>query len=107
MDIQKVFIKQAKGGKDSFTKSCYVYVLVGSDFNEASVGELKRSNDVSNKLQMSLPHSTSRKLAVRVSQSHMGRLVGQDEFSEGVLGITGEDSAFAFLFKICKLKYPS
>jgi hypothetical protein len=71
----------------------YLYIwIVGSDFNEASVGELKRSDDTTNKLQMSLPHGTSRKLAVRVSQSRIGQLgLGQDEFSEGVLGITNNN----------------
>lgn len=50
---------------------------------------------------MSLPHGTSRKLAVRVSQSHVGKLgLGQDEFTEGVLGITYNGSGWqmALLF---------
>ncbi|KAI7896605.1 subunit 17 of mediator complex-domain-containing protein [Mucor mucedo] len=67
----------------------YGFTEVGSDFNEASVGELKRSGDNSNKLQMALPHSTARKVGVRVSQSHTGKLgLGQDAFSEGILGIS-------------------
>ncbi|OAD02892.1 hypothetical protein MUCCIDRAFT_162495 [Mucor lusitanicus CBS 277.49] len=69
----------------------YGYTEVGSDFNEQSVGELKRSEDDSEQdlLQMSLPHGTCRKVAVRISQSHMGKLGlgGQNEFSEGILGI--------------------
>lgn len=38
---------------------------------------------------MALPHSTARKVGVRVSQSHTGKLgLGQDAFSEGILGIS-------------------
>lgn len=63
-------------------------MVVGSDFNEASVGELKRSGDSSNKLYMSLPHSTPRNVSVHVSQSETGKLgLLQDAFSEGILGI--------------------
>ncbi|KAL9558840.1 hypothetical protein MBANPS3_000702 [Mucor bainieri] len=71
----------------------YGYAEVGSDFNEQSVGELKRASDNddddSQLLQLSLPHGTCRKVAVRISQSHMGKLGlgGQHEFSEGMLGI--------------------
>lgn len=62
--------------------------IVGSDFNEASVGELKRADDNSKKLQMSLPHGNPKKVTVRISQSHTGKLgLGQQSFSEGVLGI--------------------
>ncbi|KAG1117426.1 hypothetical protein G6F42_013441 [Rhizopus arrhizus] len=41
---------------------------------------------------MSLPHGTCRKVAVRISKSHMGKLGlgGQNEFSEGILGILEE-----------------
>ncbi|GAA5808183.1 hypothetical protein MFLAVUS_001568 [Mucor flavus] len=66
----------------------YGFAEVGSDFNEASVGELKRSGDNSNKLHMSLPHSTPRNVSVHVSQSETGKLgLLQDAFSEGILGI--------------------
>lgn len=66
------------------------FLTVGSDFNEASVGELKRAtSDSSKKLQMSLPHGNSKRVAVRISQSHTGKLgLGQQAFSEGMLGIT-------------------
>lgn len=61
---------------------------MGSDFNEASVGELKRAEDNSKKLQMSLPHGKPKKVSVRISQSHTGKLgLGQQSFSEGILGI--------------------
>ncbi|KAI9365228.1 subunit 17 of mediator complex-domain-containing protein [Pilaira anomala] len=67
----------------------YGFTEVGSDFNEASVGELKRSGDNSNKLHMSLPHSTPRKVSVHVSQSETGKLgLLQDAFSEDILGIS-------------------
>lgn len=53
------------------------------------MGELKRSGDNSNKLQMSLPHSTPRKVSVNVNQSETGKLgLLQDAFSEGLLGIS-------------------
>lgn len=84
----------------------YGYSEVGSDFNEQSIGELKRSSDVdengddddtsNNLLQMSLPHGACRKVAVRISQSHMGKLGlgGQNEFSEGILGILEQQDAY-------------
>ncbi|CAO3639955.1 unnamed protein product [Mucor hiemalis] len=66
----------------------YGFTEVGSDFNEASVGELKRAEDNSKKLQMSLPHGKPKKVSVRISQSHTGKLgLGQQSFSEGILGI--------------------
>lgn len=69
----------------------YGYTEVGSDFKEQSVGELKRASDEddSHLLQMSLPHGTCRKVAVRISQSHMGKLGlgGQHESEQGILGM--------------------
>ncbi|KAI8088072.1 subunit 17 of mediator complex-domain-containing protein [Gilbertella persicaria] len=71
----------------------YGFAEVGSDFNEASIGELKRANDTnSSKLQMSLPHANPRRVVVSVSQSHMGQLgIGRQEFSEGILGMTDRE----------------
>lgn len=70
-------------------QNCHLtFFKVGSDFNEASVGELKRADDNSKKLQMSLPHGNPKKVTVRISQSHTGKLgLGRQSFSEGVLGI--------------------
>ncbi|CEP13960.1 hypothetical protein [Parasitella parasitica] len=77
----------------------YGYADVGSDFNEQSVGELKRTSEddetSDSMLEMSLPHDTCRKVAVRISQSHMGKLGlgGQADFSEGMLGILEDRDA--------------
>ena len=67
----------------------YGFAEVGSDFNEASVGELKRAGDASKKLELALPHSNSKKMMVRIHQSHTGKLnLGQKAYSEGMLGMT-------------------
>lgn len=71
----------------------YGFGQVGSDFQEASMGELRRSVDESKHLQLALPHGTSKRLAVRINQSHTAGLVGgQKAFSEGILGISSSSS---------------
>lgn len=66
--------------------------LVGSDFIETAVGEMKRAEDNSDQLQLALPHGTPRKMAVRIDQSNMGRLgLGKNDFSEGILGMMNEE----------------
>ncbi|KAI8367103.1 subunit 17 of mediator complex-domain-containing protein [Blakeslea trispora] len=70
----------------------YGFAEIGSDFNESSMGELKRANDTAeNNLQLSLPHANSRQVVVSISQSHMGQLkIGRNRFSEGILGMIDE-----------------
>ncbi|KAI8644710.1 subunit 17 of mediator complex-domain-containing protein [Parasitella parasitica] len=91
---------QANGNAGASFFVQYGYTDVGSDFNEQSVGELKRASEddetLDNLLQMSLPHSICRKVAVRISQSHMGKLSlgGQNELSEGMLGILEDQDAY-------------
>jgi hypothetical protein len=71
----------------------YGFSEVGSDFNEQSMGELKRSADHSKELQLALPHGSSKRLAVKINQSHTAGLVGgQKAFSEGILGISSSNT---------------
>ncbi|KAI8972784.1 subunit 17 of mediator complex-domain-containing protein [Pilobolus umbonatus] len=71
----------------------YGYLDDGSDFNETSLAELKRSEDPdTSKLQLSIPHAHSRKVAVRISQSQMRLLgLGQKRTTEGILGVREEE----------------
>ncbi|KAI7903858.1 subunit 17 of mediator complex-domain-containing protein [Cokeromyces recurvatus] len=77
----------------------YGFNDAGSNFNEVSLAELKRSEEISNTdVQLSFPHgATSRKVIVRVSQSHMGQFGQQNKFSEGILGVGKTDEVVADL----------